>query len=194
MFIKISALTTMNNRIKMYKMKKIVIAGFFLFLISCGEKKPGHEHVPQERKEVSPAKTAEVSNLNDEILEAVFEQYERLSMALVNEDISESRIAANALNAGARLLKNGSKLGALSGKIVSASDIEAQRLIFSDLSNEMIRMAKQSGMRSGVLYVEYCPMAMDDQGAYWLSSDAKIKNPYFGDRMLACGEVTEEIK
>ena len=98
----------MNNRIKMYKMKKIVIAGFFLFLISCGEKKPGHEHVPQERKEVSPAKTAEVSNLNDEILEAVFEQYERLSMALVNEDISESRIAANALNAGAALLKNGS--------------------------------------------------------------------------------------
>ena len=32
-------------------------------------------------------------------------------------------------------------------------------------------------------------MALEDQGAYWLSEFKEIKNPYFGDAMLKCGEV-----
>jgi len=30
--------------------------------------------------------------------------------------------------------------------------------------------------------------------AYWLSSEAAIKNPYFGNAMLACGKITETLK
>jgi hypothetical protein len=29
---------------------------------------------------------------------------------------------------------------------------------------------------------------------YWLSSEAVIKNPYYGKAMLTCGKVTETIK
>jgi hypothetical protein len=29
---------------------------------------------------------------------------------------------------------------------------------------------------------------------YWLSSEAAIKNPYYGKMMLTCGSVTETIK
>ncbi|MBA4058359.1 MAG: hypothetical protein C0490_26815, partial [Marivirga sp.] len=46
----------------------------------------------------------------------------------------------------------------------------------------------------GILYLEYCPMANNNEGAYWLSNEKEIKNPYFGDKMLKCGSVKETIQ
>jgi hypothetical protein len=36
-------------------------------------------------------------------------------------------------------------------------------------------------------------MAMNNEGAYWLSTSEKIRNPYFGDQMLTCGSVKDEL-
>jgi len=36
-------------------------------------------------------------------------------------------------------------------------------------------------------------MARDGAGAYWLSATKEIKNPYYGDAMLTCGETKEVI-
>jgi hypothetical protein len=46
----------------------------------------------------------------------------------------------------------------------------------------------------GSVYVAYCPMANNNEGANWLSNDKEIKNPYFGDKMLRCGSVKETIQ
>jgi hypothetical protein len=43
-------------------------------------------------------------------------------------------------------------------------------------------------------YYEFCPMAFNNSGAYWLSDNAVIRNPYFGDKMLTCGSVEEELR
>ncbi|MCP4450592.1 MAG: DUF3347 domain-containing protein, partial [Planctomycetes bacterium] len=43
-------------------------------------------------------------------------------------------------------------------------------------------------------YQFHCPMAFDNQGASWLQNVNDIKNPYFGDMMLKCGELTDVIK
>lgn len=40
-----------------------------------------------------------------------------------------------------------------------------------------------------VLYLEFCPMADDNKGSFWLSYDKEIANPFFGQSMLTCGEV-----
>jgi Cu(I)/Ag(I) efflux system membrane fusion protein len=37
-------------------------------------------------------------------------------------------------------------------------------------------------------------MAFNDKGAYWLSNISKIKNPYYGKKMLTCGEVAQELR
>jgi Cu(I)/Ag(I) efflux system membrane fusion protein len=37
-------------------------------------------------------------------------------------------------------------------------------------------------------------MANGDAGAYWFSKDKDIKNPYFGDEMLKCGETKETLE
>lgn len=49
-------------------------------------------------------------------------------------------------------------------------------------------------MAEAELYVEYCPMAFDNKGAVWVSSTKEVRNPYFGEKMLNCGEVKEIIK
>jgi Cu(I)/Ag(I) efflux system membrane fusion protein len=37
-------------------------------------------------------------------------------------------------------------------------------------------------------------MANKGDGGDWLSSVKKIQNPYYGDEMMECGSVVEEIK
>ena len=37
-------------------------------------------------------------------------------------------------------------------------------------------------------------MADNNNGAYWLSKEEKVLNPYFGDAMLKCGEVKQVIE
>ena len=44
------------------------------------------------------------------------------------------------------------------------------------------------------VYSQYCPMADDNNGAYWLSKQEKVINPYFGEAMLTCGEVKQVIE
>jgi hypothetical protein len=36
-------------------------------------------------------------------------------------------------------------------------------------------------------------MYNDKKGAIWLSETKEIKNPYYGKKMLTCGNVKEEI-
>ena len=78
-------------------------------------------------------------------------------------------------------------------KIVSASTIEDIRKTFSSLSTEIATIVKGGQLLKGMLYLEYCPMANNNRGAYWLSNEKEIKNPYFGDKMLKCGSVKEMI-
>jgi hypothetical protein len=74
----------------------------------------------------------------------------------------------------------------------SASDLKHQRDRFSGLSEDMYVLVKAFG-GGKTLYHEYCPMAKDDKGAMWLSESKAIRNPYFGDQMMECGSVEEEI-
>ena len=71
--------------------------------------------------------------------------------------------------------------------------LEAQRAIFETISDnlyELIKTIKPTGIAT---YHQYCPMAFEDKGAYWLSDTSHIQNPYFGKKMLICGEVTDSL-
>lgn len=74
----------------------------------------------------------------------------------------------------------------------NAGDIEHQRDHFSMMSEDMYALVKAFG-GGKTLYHEHCPMAKDNKGAMWLSESKAIRNPYFGDKMMECGSVEEEI-
>ena len=75
-----------------------------------------------------------------------------------------------------------------------SDDIEAMREAFEPLSMAMRRVLLAfHGGQIGPVYVVHCPMAFDDEGADWLDERDEVHNPYFGDMMYSCGEVTETL-
>lgn len=164
-----------------------------LFIASCGnsttkeESEEGHDHATTEG--VAPVGV----QVKDATLNAVYQEYLNVNLALVNSNEEEAKIAANTLALGAKELANGASILSSAIKITEAGTIKEQRAAFSDLSNALIILVKEAGLTSGEIYVDYCPMALNDAGAYWLSSEKGIKNPYFGASMLTCGETKETI-
>ena len=76
--------------------------------------------------------------------------------------------------------------------IIQMKGIEMKRSHFSIVSDKLTEAIKVFGVHKGEtanLYLEFCPMAFDNKGAYWISNSKEIKNPYFGNAMLGCGEV-----
>ena len=81
----------------------------------------------------------------------------------------------------------------LSGEIRIES-IETQRVDFEPVSDAILALVSRFGHTlERDLVRAYCPMAFDDTGAEWLQAGATIDNPYFGARMLRCGEVRQEL-
>jgi membrane fusion protein, copper/silver efflux system len=78
--------------------------------------------------------------------------------------------------------------------ITKASDLKAQRSAFQRMSEKVIEAVEIFGVGDNLVYLQYCPMADEDRGAYWLSFQKEIRNPYFGDAMLTCGEVKDTYK
>ncbi|MEL6251396.1 MAG: efflux RND transporter periplasmic adaptor subunit [Bacteroidota bacterium] len=87
-------------------------------------------------------------------------------------------------------------LKAHGNKIAENDEVEGQRKQFGFLSTALINSLQAFGYND-TLYVQHCPMAFDNTGANWLSSEDRVLNPYFGDKMLRCGRVevmiSEEI-
>lgn len=73
-------------------------------------------------------------------------------------------------------------------------DIEKQRSEFAKFNIAFYKSLKSFGLKDVTAYYQYCPMADKDKGAYWFSDTEEIRNPYFGDAMLGCGENRETVK
>jgi membrane fusion protein, copper/silver efflux system len=78
-------------------------------------------------------------------------------------------------------------------QISKAASIELQREAFIAFSEQFIGWASQGKSPEQTLYVQFCPMANNNQGAKWLSVEAEIRNPYYGNAMLTCGSVVEVL-
>ena len=162
-------------------------------MLACNGSTETENHGQHRDEAVQSVPAADRLEFSNSTLGAIHQHYVHLTAALVNGDMAEAKIASSAIEAGAGELSGGSILASNARAILSATKLEEQRKAYSSLSDEMIRLVKESGIKSGNLYVEYCPMAMNDKGGYWLSNDSAIRNPYFGDEMMACGEVKEVL-
>lgn len=139
-------------------------------------------------------------------LEPVFQNYLSLKDALVSSDQKKAAIAAEKLgqsiqkvdmkaladNEHKQWMKVKGSLEKASTAISKDVKLESQRNTFMALSNHIYELAKTSKSSQG-LYWQYCPMANNNKGAHWLSNEEAIKNPYYGSKMMSCGEVKEKI-
>jgi hypothetical protein len=140
-------------------------------------------------------------------VQSIYNAYLQIKTALV---AGKSNEAAASATATSKLIKEFDVTGApvdqikayqmhsaaileRSVSIAGTQDIKVQRDLFSPLSEHVYELVKNYGTDKPV-YQEHCPMAFDGKGASWLSNEVVIRNPYFGDQMLECGEVTNVIK
>lgn len=144
----------------------------------------GHHASHGEEQKAKPV-------FKDEKIAAVYDEYIALKNALVASDAGEAANTAGKLSKSLSSFPAASKAAA---GVAKAVGIESQRKAFSELSNEMKNIIRESGLSQGAVYIAFCPMANDNEGAFWLSSEKEIRNPYFGDMMLQCGSVKETIQ
>jgi Cu(I)/Ag(I) efflux system membrane fusion protein len=152
-------------------------------------------------------KRLEVPKAFQNQLKQVYEDYILLKNALV-EDKSEQatnnakKLMSNFNKIDMSLLKDEAhkywmtiekEIKSATNAISNTEEIKAQRDHFKHLSSHLIQSIQWFGINEKV-YVEFCPMADGNKGAYWLSKEEQILNPYFGDAMLKCGEVKQTIE
>jgi len=74
----------------------------------------------------------------------------------------------------------------------NSRDIGHQREHFEILSTDLKDLIVITGSDRN-LYQIFCPMYNNNAGGMWLSASNEIKNPYYGNKMMKCGSVQQEI-
>ena len=183
---------------------------------SGGKVMTGHEgHLGMETS--TSQKKEEIGNLNERVkvsrefqnqLQVVFDAYIKLKDALVKDDAkSVTEVSKILLSNLSKIdkkllteklvydhwisLEKGIKASAIS--ISKMSTIKIQRNHFKHLSAYLTNAIEIFGINEKV-YHQFCPMVEGNKGAYWLSKEESVINPYFGNSMLTCGEVKQVIE
>ena len=187
----------------------------FATMNCSGEKRESAEESKEESAETKSTDQAdsgkpqfEVDKKFQEQLAAVFTSYVAMKDAFVASDASKVKIAAKETSSALRNVDMKLLTGAAhndwmnylspieSGlkEIEASADLEAQRKSFSSVSDNLYKSVKAFGLGGKEAFYEFCPMAFDNEGGYWLSDKDEIRNPYFGDKMLTCGSVVETLQ
>lgn len=127
-------------------------------------------------------------------------QYLRIKDALVATDAEEAANAAknlkNILLNEKNILVDLRNLNLIIEEIINNKEIKDKRISFYELSKYLVKALKNKSIETNQdqdIYIQFCPMAMNNKGAIWLSTDYHILNPYYGETMLKCGVVRDTI-
>ena len=140
-------------------------------------------------------------------LKGVFEAYLPIKDALIESDAEQaSQMAQRLLAAIAKVdmhlvegvahetwMGDFAALRSATETIVKEKELESARVAFSSLSDRLYQSLVKFEVKGLRAFRQFCPMAFEFEGAYWLSNSDEILNPYFGDKMLTCGNVEEEL-
>jgi Cu(I)/Ag(I) efflux system membrane fusion protein len=175
---------------------------------SGGETMTGHQgHLGMQEN----SKTKSIANLKIKLpqafqkeFEAVLKAYFQMKNAFVASNaIQVTVFAKNTLSTLKAIDISGlgeleqthiSKSVQILNAIVANGNLENQREHFIKLNENMIPIVMSLENIEIALYIQKCPMADNNKGAAWLSSEEEIRNPYYGDMMLTCGRVIEVVE
>jgi len=106
--------------------------------------------------------------------------------------VDDSPLSDRAKQIWAKELENTGKLLEVLDK---AADIEAMRVEFLPLSQEIGVLVKSFGIgQAGSVFELHCPMAFQNRGATWYQDNDQVRNPYYGATMLQCADKVEKVE
>lgn len=151
---------------------------------------------------------AKISLSDDEKtkIEALLSEYLKLKDALVADDLQLSKKEITAIKTKVEEINTIGLKGEAekvwkmvniqlinrTKELSEAKDLKEIRGGFDELSSEVIMLVSKLQV-SSQLFVLHCPMADNNRGADWISLSSEVLNPYYGNAMLGCGEVTKTI-
>jgi hypothetical protein len=181
--------------------------GTLIFFASCGSSDSGKKTV-ETKKDEPLAQSKNSSEFNDKFT-GLLNNYYVLKDAFVASSDTLASMHAKALAASADSLnlqevkadssivemakQYVSSISAEAKALVAEPNLEAKRKSFQMISDNMYDLVRTVQFDKATVYHQFCPMAFNDAGAYWLSQSSDIKNPYFGKKMLTCGEVKDSV-
>ena len=124
-------------------------------------------------------------------LKPIVEAYLRIQQALSADSLEG--VTEHARTIATEAAKIGSPAGSIRAAVnpfAQAAELTTAREAFGSLSDAVIRAA--SGQKASLgddVQVAYCPMMRK----YWLQKGGKIRNPFYGQAMLDCGRVVDEL-
>lgn len=174
-------------------MKKYIGIAMLSALVACTNTSKKAETLTD-----STAKTDTVAlntdiQLADPKIEKIYTGYIALKNSLVSSNAAAAHQTATDLSVALKAFEGCENTALIADKIAGTEDIKSQRKEFTALSSDVIALFKHVDLTKGTIYIQHCPMANNGDGGDWLSSDQKIRNPYYGDKMLECGGVVESI-
>jgi len=158
-----------------------------------------------------PLSITENSNAFNQSFTQLLNSYYSLKDALVASDTAKASSAAHAVAKAADSLKVNEIKGDSTGVIketaktftgtlsssaqalMAEKNINDKRKEFETIADAMWSLTRTVKYDGEKVYWQYCPMAFNKQGAYWMSNEREIKNPYFGNEMLNCGSVEDSL-
>lgn len=165
---------------------------------------PKEQNSPSQKSVQWPVKLINLSPAYRQVFDQMLANYLELKDALTQDNYEEAKAGALAFveaskrfianETDERLAEHQSLLQEALTHIHHTTQIDDLRAEFLVLSNGMIALLKSYGLPSGKAYIQYCPMANQNAGGFWISREEQIQNPYFGAAMLMCGNVEETIE
>lgn len=183
-------------------MRKIVFAIVLTALVSCGKEKKAEEVTSPSEKESTVSNTVDINKtttksevlFTNDTINAIFYQYLNIKAGLVNANNEVARTEAKKMEALLTEKEEYSQLKGVVKLIKLTKDVNKQRDFLVTLTEETEKLISSAAITSGEVYKQFCPMAFEGAGGYWLSDSKEVRNPYFGKKMLACGNVEKIIK
>jgi Cu(I)/Ag(I) efflux system membrane fusion protein len=142
-----------------------------------------------------------------EALEPVYDAYFDLQMALAGDDLGKAAAAGRELKKRTEAvdmtlfkhpvhqfwMETSSEIVKRSAEVAAAKDIEGARKAFYYLSRAVIDLQDRVGHSGKDFYLTFCPMARDNEGAFWIQEVDTVYNSFYGAVMLRCGSIEKKL-
>jgi Cu(I)/Ag(I) efflux system membrane fusion protein len=139
-------------------------------------------------------------------LSPVYNTYFKIQSALASDNLEEAKKSYSQLSIDVKEVNMALFEGDSHNKWMTAyndllgqsnsakelNNIDKVRILFEKTSKTIIELHNDFGHAESVdFYLTFCPMALNNKGAYWVQSESVVNNPFYGEKMLRCGEIKE---
>lgn len=188
-----------------------IIIVFTILFGACGNREQDHQSTEHTEEASSIAENSAIfkdidTSVKSQIAQ-IFQHYIHLKNALISNNLSEAKTGAQGIIGAVEAVDTTKftrdqkaafdaqieKIKENAAHIAETHEVAHQREHFNPLTEGTYGLLKSFG-GSKTMYYDFCSMANNDEGGYWISESEEIQNPYFGDKMLSCGEVKEVFK